>query len=250
VAGVRYRPVAPTERGGELAVMASGTEPGLDAYEFTGPEQRIACDRVVNTIPLPALMELLGPAISEEARAAGRYLRFRAITILGLRFKRPRALPAMSIYFQDKTFNRLSETRNYGGTEICGPDETVLLCDITCNVGDEIWTADPWALGRRCAAELAAEGFVKEDELLEAVALRSTCGYPVYMVGYENAIATISTELLRFNDLVTGGRQGLYKYVDMDIASEMGLSMADFLLSGARKADAIGDVPYEERNFA
>ena len=250
VVAVRYRPVASTARDGEACVMASGTEPDVQPYTFTGPEERIACDRIVNTIPLPALIKLLGPAVSAETHAAAQYLRFRAITILGLRFARPQALPAMSIYFQDKTFNRLSETRNYGGTEICAPDETILLCDITCNVGDAIWTADPWELGRRCAAELAEEGFVKEDELREAVALRSTCGYPVYMVGYETAIATISEALLRFDSLVTGGRQGLYKYVDMDIASEMGLAMADFLLSGARKRDRIGDVPYEDRTFA
>ena len=79
----------------------------------------------MNTIPLPALIKLLGPAVSEETHAAAQVLRFRAITILGLRFARPQALPAMSIYFQDKTFNRLSETRNYGGIEICAPDATV-----------------------------------------------------------------------------------------------------------------------------
>jgi UDP-galactopyranose mutase len=57
-------------------------------------------------------------------------------------------------------------------------------------------------------------------------------------------------ELMRLPNLVTGGRQGLYKYVDMDIASEMGLSMGDFLLSKRSKQEAIGGVPYEDRTFA
>jgi UDP-galactopyranose mutase len=70
------------------------------------------------------------------------------------------------------------------------------------------------------------------------------------MVGYEAAIDTLMRELLRFPALVTGGRQGLYKYVDMDIASEMGLAMADFFASGRSKVDAIGGVPYEDRVFA
>jgi protoporphyrinogen oxidase len=210
----------------------------------------VACDRVVNTLPLPALIELLGDAVSGEAKAAARYLRFRALTIVGLRVKRPSALPAQSIYFQDKTFNRLSETRNYGGTEVCAPDETILLCDITCEIGDAIWTASADELGRICARELAAEGFLREDEVAETVLLRSTFGYPVYMVGYEKAIDTLMKELGRFENLVTGGRQGLYKYVDMDIASEMGLSMADHFLSGRSKREAIGDVPYEDRVFA
>ncbi len=250
VIAVRYRRVASTANDGQLCLIATGTEPGLDAYRFEGPEQRIECDRVVNTLPLPSLFALLGDGVSRAAREAARQLRFRAITIVGLRFKRPRVLPAQSLYFQDKTFNRASETRNYGGTEICPPDETVVLCDITCEPGDAIWTASAADLGRRCAKELAAEGFCREEEVAECVVLRSTAGYPVYMVGFEGAMQTLIDELMRFDGLVTGGRQGLYKYVDMDIASEMGITMAEHLLSGRSKRDAIGAVPYEERTFA
>ena len=251
VTGVRYRTVPATDRGGQLCMLGSGVEGTVDPFGGQrGPEERIACDRIVNTAPLPALIELLGDAASAEAKAAARYLRFRALTIVGLRVKRPKALRAQSIYFQDKTFNRLSETRNYGGSEICAPDETILLCDITCDVNDAIWNADPDELGRVCAKELEQEGFMKLEELAESVVLRSTFGYPVYMVGYERAIDTLMAELMRFPGLVTGGRQGLYKYVDMDIASEMGLAMADFLVSGRSKQEAIGNVPYEDRTFA
>ena len=204
----------------------------------------------MNSAPLPALIKLLGDGVSNEAKAAADFLRFRALTIVGLRVKRPQALPAQSIYFTNKTFNRLSETRNYGGSDICAPDETVLLCDITCEVGDRVWNASADELGRICAKELADEGFMKESELAESVVLRSTFGYPVYMVGYERAIDTLMKELMRFDNLVTGGRQGLYKYVDMDIASEMGLAMADHFLSGKSKREAIGNVPYEDRVFA
>ncbi|MGH2378665.1 MAG: FAD-dependent oxidoreductase [Candidatus Limnocylindria bacterium] len=256
---VRYRKVPRTDDGGQLCMLAAGTEaafgPGGKGDPFRmngspGPEERIECDLVVNTLPLPSLFKLMGDAVSPEAQAAADFLRFRALTIVGLRVRRPKALPAQSIYFQDKTFNRLSETRNYGGSDVCAPDETVLLCDITCDVGDAIWTAGPEELGRRCAKELAAEGFLTEDEVAECVVLRSTFGYPVYMVGYEQAIDTLMGELMRFENVLTGGRQGLYKYVDMDIASEMGLSMADHVLSGKTKRDAIGGIPYEDRVFA
>ena len=249
VVSVRYREVGPTNRDGQLCMLASGTEDG-GPFASRGEERSIACDRVVSSIPLPALIELLGDAASDEAKSAANFLRFRALTIVGLRVKRPKALPAQSIYFTSKTFNRLSETRNYGGSDVCAPDETVLLCDITCEVGDRIWNASAKELGSICAKELAEEGFMKESELAESVVLRSTFGYPVYMVGYERAIDTLMKELMRFGNLVTGGRQGLYKYVDMDIASEMGLAMADHFLSGKSKAEAIGKVTYEDRVFA
>jgi len=250
VTAVWCRPVPSTKNGGQLTQLATGKESSGNPYAAASPEERIACDSVVNTIPLPALVDLLGDAVSPAAKAASRHLRFRALTIVGLRVKKPQALPAQSIYFTNKTFNRLSETRNYGGSDICAPDETVLLCDITCDIGDRIWNASADELGRQCAKELAEEGFMKESDLAESVVLRSTFGYPVYMVGYEQAIDTLMTELMRFGNLVTGGRQGLYKYVDMDIASEMGISMGEFLVSGRTKQDAIGGVPYEDRTFA
>ncbi|MEX2045664.1 MAG: FAD-dependent oxidoreductase [Chloroflexota bacterium] len=250
VTAVRYRRVAPTADDGQLCLLASGTEGGLSPYHFEGPEERIECDRVVNTLPLPSLFTLLGEGVSSEARHAASQLRFRALTIVGLRFKLPNVLPAQSIYFQDKTFNRVSETRNYGGTEICPPDETVVLCDVTCETGDAVWTASAADLGRSCARELAAEGFCREEDVAECVVLRSTTGYPVYMVGFEESMRTLMNELMRFEGLVTGGRQGLYKYVDMDIASEMGITMAEHLLSGRSKREAISGVPYEERMFA
>ena len=240
---VRYRRVPPTNTDGQLCLMDV-------TYGGASEEERIECDAVVNTTPLPHLFRLMGDGISDDTKKAAQHLRFRALTIVGLRVKRPQALPAQSIYFQDKTFNRLSETKNYGGSEVCGPDETVLLCDITCDVGDEIWTADPHELGHRCAVELEAEGFLKVDEVVECVALRTTFGYPVYLVGYEQAITTLMNELMGLENVLTGGRQGLYKYVDMDIASEMGLSMADHILSGRSKHDAIGGIPYEDRVFA
>ncbi len=251
VVAVSYREVPATRNDGQLCLLSSGTEESGNPYAgAAGPERRIECDAVANTIPLPALIRLLGDGVSPEAKAAARRLRFRALTIVGLRVKRPSALPAQSIYFTNKTFNRLSETRNYGGSEVCGPDETILLCDITCDVGDAIWSASADELGRRCARELAEEGFMREDELAESVVLRSTFGYPVYVVGYEKAIDTLMNELMRFENLVTGGRQGLYKYVDMDIASEMGIAMAEHLLSRRSKREAIGQTPYEDRTFA
>src|SRR5258708_12735756 len=94
---------------------------------------------------------------------------------------------------------------------MCAADETILLCDITCDVNDAIWNADPDALGQVCARELEQEGFIKTAELVEAVVLRSTFGYPVEMVGYETSIDTPMPEIMRFPATVTAGRPCLAK---------------------------------------
>ncbi len=245
VVSVRYRRLEPARVDGVLCTLTSGE---VRSGEL-GPEERIECDRVINTIPLPTLVRFFGDAMGQAARDAANVLRFRALTVVGLRVARERALPAQSIYFTQKTFNRLSETRNYGGSAVCAPGKTVLLCDITCDVGDRVWTASAEELGETCARELEEEGFIQRSEVEKRVVLRTTFGYPVYMVGYEAAIDSIVRELGRFENVLTGGRQGLYKYVDMDIATEMGLAMADHYLEGKTKA-AIASVAYEDRTYS
>src|SRR5437870_7119355 len=95
VVAVWCRRVPTTKKPGQLAQLASGTEnDGNPWHEVTSAEERIACDSIVNTSPLPSLVSLLGDAVSPEAKTAAKHLRFRAITIVGLRVKRPKALPA------------------------------------------------------------------------------------------------------------------------------------------------------------
>src|SRR5712691_720790 len=61
VVAVRYRAVPRTDHDGQLCLVACGTEPNGNPFAAArSPEQRIACDRIVNSIPLPALIGLLG----------------------------------------------------------------------------------------------------------------------------------------------------------------------------------------------
>src|SRR3989441_11358742 len=60
VIAVRYREVPRTDLDGQLALLASGTEEQGNPFAAArSPEQRIASDRIANSIPLPALIDLL-----------------------------------------------------------------------------------------------------------------------------------------------------------------------------------------------
>src|SRR5207247_9398747 len=109
VTAVWVRRVPSTRKAGQLAQLATGRENDGNPYHgVDAPEERIACDSIVNTAPLPALVDLLGEAASAEAKAAARRLRFSAITIVGLRIMRPNGLAAPSISFPRKSFHRRS----------------------------------------------------------------------------------------------------------------------------------------------
>lgn len=73
--------------------------------------------------------------------------------------------------------------------------------------------------------------------------MRVEHGYPVYHLGYDEDRRTLLAGVERFANVRTAGRQGLFRYVFMDAAMQMGIEAARQMVSGERaggRLDAIG----------
>ena len=119
---------------------------------------------------------------------------------------------------------------------------TSMMLEIPCDVGDEIWTADVETLRARFSRELAELGFAIDDAI-DAFVVRVEHGYPVYHLGYDDDRRALLREVERFANVRTAGRQGLFRYVFMDAAMQMGIEAARQMTSGERangRLDAIG----------
>ena len=119
---------------------------------------------------------------------------------------------------------------------------TSMMLEIPCNAGDEIWTSDAHSLRERFSRELRTLGFAIDDAL-DAFVVRVEHGYPVYHLGYDDDRRALLAAVERFANVRTAGRQGLFRYVFMDAAMQMGIEAARQMASGERAAgrlDAIG----------
>jgi protoporphyrinogen oxidase len=182
-----------------------------------GRLERVAADSVVSTIPLPALLRLLGPDLPPEVAAAGRRLRFRSMAIVVLFVDRPRVYEDQWVYYSDPSipFNRVNEFTNVA-PGFSPPGKTALSCEITCFAGDSTWNAPDADLAARCARAFESLGVLRPGEVRGHRVARLGNAYPIFEVGVEEALG----EALRFveshENLHTIGRQGRFEYINMD----------------------------------
>jgi protoporphyrinogen oxidase len=207
-----------------------------------GPE-RIAVGELLSTIALPELVRALAPAAIGDVALATQKLTFRSLVFLNIALRREAVSENTWMYVASGRLriSRIQEPKRRSPS-MAPAGRTSMMLEIPCDVGDEIWTADTAALLARFSRELAELGFAIEDAI-EAFVVRVEHGYPVYHLGYDEDRRILLATVERFANVRTAGRQGLFRYVFMDAAMQMGIEAARQMASGERAAgrlDAIG----------
>jgi protoporphyrinogen oxidase len=212
-----------------VAIETAGDRVTAVRYRAGDRVERIACDQCLSTIPITDLARALDPGAPVEVLTAADRLRYRALVVYGLLVRRSRVLNALYVYYRDRVFHRLAEPAASG--MVVRPDgHTVLLVEMTCDVGDDCWVGGE-ATRRQIVRDLEAEGLLAGDEIAAIHVLRAEHGYPVFDLGFEPHLATIERHLDRFANLYSTGRQGAFSYPNMHGAMRMGAEAAREILS-------------------
>ena len=104
---------------------------------------------------------------------------------------------------------------------------TTLVFEIACNEGDSMWRKSDSQV-----IDLVKKTFIDEFHLIEhsdvigGYVHRVPKEYPVYHVGYRQEVKKIKFHLARFINLQLIGRNGTFRYNNMDHSIEMGLYAA------------------------
>ena len=193
------------------------------------------CDAVVSSLPLPLLVRLLSPSPPTEVLNAAAALDYRAMIFCFVKIDKPSVSDDHWTYFPDEKiiFNRTSEMRNFSEDAV-PPGKTSLTLEITCDIGDEIWTTPEDELYERSVDGLLESGFIERREQVTGHFFRRLShAYPTYDIDFEAKIGHMAYHLADFGNLVNAGRQALFRYVNTDHVMEMGFSAADELLEGS-----------------
>lgn len=222
------------KKGGELRLATRATVLHREGntvvaveLENAGAKKKIACGGIINTLAINSAARMFSPALDAAALEAASRLRFRAIVFVGLKIRRPKVLRASFMYFREHAFNRITDLAHFG-FHMDPPGTTLVMAEIACDPGDAYWT-DEAAATEAVTADLVREGIIARDEIIAGHVFRARHAYPIYTLGYEEALSTLLEAFATLGNAETAGRQGRFQYVNTHIAMRMGTSAADAL---------------------
>jgi protoporphyrinogen oxidase len=139
---------------------------------------------------------------------------------------------------RELTVHRLSEFKNFS-PDAAPAGSTAVCCEITCRVGDERWRLDDAGAGALALADLERIGLLSpgEGRLLDVARLPRA--YPVYDHAYRGRLELLRAALRRVGGLTSTGRQGLFRYNNMDHSIAMGRKAARALGAADEPAPAL-----------
>ncbi len=194
-------------------------------------ERTLAATRIISTIPCTNLARLLAPAAPAEVLHSVNSLKHRSMIFVYMILNRPTVTPDHWIYLPEQTLttHRLSEFKNFSA-DSAPADKTLLCAEITCDYDDAEWRMSDAALQATVVKDMGRLGLIKESEILQTFSRRERYAYPIYDLEYRAHRDLVLQHIASIGGLITTGRQGLFKYNNMDHSVGMGLAAADNLL--------------------
>jgi len=243
------------ENGGEITLGAkiSGIEvKGGKAQKIDfiadGKNRTYEIDRLVSTIPCTVLLKYINPAPPAAVLEANANLKHVGIVFVFMDVDAQRVTKDHWIYLptKDLTVHRISEFKNFS-ENACPPGRTMICAEITCSEGGRIWSSDAQALRKIATDDLAKVGLIDKKLVGESHIHRTPHAYPLYDLPYRANLEILIDYLNAFENLKTAGRQGLFKYNNMDHSVEMGIKLAESMLTG--KDSKHNDIASDDKYF-
>lgn len=202
-------------------------------YEHNGEDKETSGDWYVSTTPMPEFIKSISPTPPPEYIKIADSMPFRAVKFLNMVIDAPYISDNTWIYIPEKQylFFRVQEPRNW--SPYSSPDgKTSLICEIACDIDDDIWNAPDEELYKRCVKDLKKIGLLNEHKITEYFTTKIRHGYPIYELDYKEKLEKSMRLLRSIDNLIPIGRQGLYRYNNMDHSIKMGFLTAEHILHG------------------
>jgi protoporphyrinogen oxidase len=219
-----------------LGRRVGDVELGAEVARIELPERRVVLtggetilfDRLIYTLPLPALLALV-PSLPPRVRAACEGLRYQGICCVTLGVDRERISDKHWVYFYEDgfPFHRLSFPANFSPHNV-PPGKSSISTEIAYS---EVRPLDRETVVEQTIDAMRTAGILRPDDRIELVHVQEI--EPAYVI-YDLAHATnvgIVRSWLAEHGVHTAGRFGEWHYFNMDQAMRSGLEVARSLAS-------------------
>jgi Protoporphyrinogen oxidase len=193
-------------------------------YELNGKDEIVNCDWVVSTIPITDLFykpDRVGG--NQDVSTAIRSLRYRSLRFLNILIDKPEIGRNTWTYIPDGKYimTRIQEPKKRSPYN--APDgKTSLMLEIPCSYNDEVWNMQEDLLFNRGIDDLLKLGIDIKDKVIDYFYTAERHAYPIYQLDYKLHLKKLFSWIDAIENLDTCGRNGLFRYIFMDRAMEMG----------------------------
>jgi len=203
------------ERTGSRWVISNGRE----KYEF---------DKIVSTIPLPELVKVLKHVPTQIKEIVNR-LKFNSLITVALGVNTPKINHLSWLYIPDKYIlpHRVSFPSNYS-PYVSPEDKSLILAEITCNYGDEIFISEDENISKKVIGDLHALKIINKNDVCFSRVTRIKYAYVIPDLEYKENVIKLN-EYFKNIGIILCGRFAQWKYMNMDACVEAAMKVADKL---------------------
>ena len=116
------------------------------------------------------------------------------------------------------------------------PELTGLGLEYFCQEGDDLWTMTDEALVELASEELHRIGLVNGADVVDGTVFRVPKAYPIYDRDYEERVSEIRRFVESLEGFQTVGRNGLFRYNNMDHSMLSALHAAERVVRGDHRS--------------
>jgi protoporphyrinogen oxidase len=196
-----------------------------------GAEHAVDCDLVLSTLPLPSLVSMITPGLSQAVVDHAAKLRYRSLKLIYIVLRRPRMTDYHWVYLLDAQFrvNRLSEQKNVS-PDMVPPDRTVLCIELSLWRDEPLWQESDEEIYRLALKDLMKMGYNVTESEVEAYHVTDIpTAYPVYELNFEEHLIPVLEGVHSVPNVMTLGRHGLFLNNSMDDNVLLGMKIAEHI---------------------
>lgn len=223
---------------GTEVVRLAHTNDTITSVTWENTSRRtLKADEVVSTIPLSDLVRALSPAVPTDIARINDRLTYRDQVQIALFVRKMHITPDTWVYVHSLNlpYVRFMEMDNWS-SELSPTGTTTLVFEVTCNEGDDTWKKSDQDLAQMVISSFTQEfRLISKADIIDYYVHRMPKEYPVYHIGYKADLAILKKYLGHFTNLQIAGRNGIFRYNNMDHSIEMGLYAAWNIIEGERK---------------
>ena len=186
-------------------------------------------DRLVSTIPIPDMIEMLGDDTPKPVAEAAGCLRFNSIAICMMHIRKDKLGDNFAINLADRSviFHRLSKLNFLAPTD-SDNDTTTVMAEVTYRQNDLVDRMTDEKLLDRVIGDFVRVGFADHRrDCLAAELRRFKYAYVIYDLDHRRNVDIIREYCEKKIGLWLLGRFGEFEYINMDAAIERAFQKAD-----------------------